>query len=133
MVSSTGDTIHDPNSIANSFNNYFCSNFSKYCPPIDKPTLAPRITISDINFTQAIVYNLTRKLPASMSRDMDGLCYLILKKGGMFLAAKLAFLFNRLLDEGVIPDSWRRVIVTPITPISLPIIVLLQFQVALVV
>jgi hypothetical protein len=114
MVSSTGETIHDPKSIANSFNNVFCSNFCKYCPPFDKPALAPRFTISDVNFTQTIVYTFVRKLPASSSCDMDGLCYLILKKGGMYLAAKLAFLFNRLLKEGAIPDSWRRVMVTPI-------------------
>ena len=55
-------------------------------------------------------------LPPKMSIDGDGLCYKILKEGGipLQLASYLCDLFSLSLERGIIPSAWKIAVVTPI-------------------
>ncbi len=58
--------------------------------------------------------SVINKLPSSTGLDPDGLTYLHLKKGGIFLASKLADLYNLSLTQSRIPSSWKNIVITPV-------------------
>ena len=113
-----GDAVYDPFLMAESFNDAFSSNFVDSSNESCVSTMLTRVynlgTLSGFTFTLPMVLNVIKKLPSSTGLDPDGLCYLHLKKGGMFLASKLTDLFNLSLLSSRIPFSWRNIVITPV-------------------
>ncbi|MEL7308327.1 MAG: reverse transcriptase domain-containing protein, partial [Pseudomonadota bacterium] len=116
MKLDNGDTLTDSHIIAENFSELFCSNFTS--SPVDisasSASYPCTITLSGFVFTTKMVYDVIKNLPASTTVDPDGLTYLHLKKGGVFLASKLCDIFNLSLSTACMPESWRNVIITPV-------------------
>lgn len=113
---SDGNIFDDPPHIAEAFNNLFCSYFSKrQCLAVfSNSSQATTHTMENIVFTPSKVLFFINKLPSSVSCDLDGISYKSIKNSGTFLASKLSYLFETSLNRGSIPESWRKVVVTPI-------------------
>lgn len=114
MVSSTGELVSDSKCVADYFNETFSSYFNNSSQTFIPSPNEQLFRIDNVLFTPTIVHDCILKLQASSSCDSDGLNYLAIKKGGLFLATKLSYLFNQLMTFSCIPDSWRQVVVCPI-------------------
>ena len=108
--------MYDPPSIAEQFNGLFSSNFveSASGTHVFSDIFQVTETLNDFVFTPLTVFNIINNLPNSAVFHPDGLCYLHLKKDGIFLASKLADLFNLSMSNSRIPSSWRKIVITPV-------------------
>ena len=114
LRSESGEVMTNADDIVNSFNAYFSTNFNQQeytVPSLPYPHLS---TLDSIKLTTTKVFNVIKKLPASVSNDHEKISYLLIKKGGVILAEKLSHFFNLSMTVGKIPDSWRRIIIRPI-------------------
>ena len=109
---SDGLDITDPYKIAECFSAHFGSVFG---PPTDDyfPS-CDNVTLCNVPFSTDTVHMFLKSLPSSTTFDPDGLCYMFLKKGGLFLACKLTHFFKRSLQTGCIPSSWKNVRIIPV-------------------
>jgi hypothetical protein len=110
------ELVNDSGTIAECFSNMFSSIFKADCQSIADVSTSEYCdkSIANIIFTPYDVYTILQSLPSATSNDHDNLCYLLLKKGGFFLASKLSDLFNFSMQCASYPDSWRTVRVTPV-------------------
>ena len=115
-----GNILDDSLEIAEAFNDLFTSFFFKnayVCPVPREDTTSldqDMNTISTVSFAVPKIRFFIDKLPASVSCDRDGISYKTIKSCNSVMASKLSHLFQKSMDTGLIPDSWRNVIVTPI-------------------
>lgn len=115
IVDDDGLPLKDDKDIANRFNVHFSSNFNTLSYPPPEPHLRDASNELDfVQFTPLNTLKVINELPSTSSMDGSGLCYRIIKKGGLFLATKLSNFFSLSLSTHSIPDEWRRIIVTPI-------------------
>lgn len=113
-ISDESGIIKDSEAIANHFNEYFTSFFTKDDSNFNYEINQPRSVLNNVNFSSENIFSIMQPLPSSQSTDSEGLNYLVIKKGGQFLASKLAALFSLSLSTCQIPNAWRRVIITPV-------------------
>ena len=118
-MENSGNILTDANEIANAFNYYFSMNFNlkdypAYAATSVKCPLASENSISSVVFSEATVHSIVKRLPESSTGDTESLCYMLLKKGGFFLAEKLSYFFNLSMKCGSIPDSWRKIFIRPV-------------------
>ena len=95
-------------------NNFFSSVFT-----IDNgrmPVIRNRtnLSLSDINFTETMIYEALSKLSSSYSSGPDGFPTIFLKKCASQLAKPLCSLFSICFYTGVIPTVWKDAYVVPI-------------------
>ena len=111
-----GSEVSDCSTVAENFNDYFASIFNQGSYPAQVLSFSRHVStaIDTVSFTPEIVYDTIKGLPNSTSCDHESLCYLVLKKGGHFLAARLSDLFSLSLTTGKLPHDWRKITVTPI-------------------
>ena len=115
IVDDDGLPLRDDKDIADCFNAHFSSNFNtcNYASP--EPHFSDACNEIDfVQFTPINTLKVINELPSTSSMDGSGLCYHIIKKGGLFLASKLSDFFSLSLSMHTIPDEWRRIIATPI-------------------
>ena len=70
-------------------------------------------TIEDIVVTEIMVRKELERLNMNKSAGPDGIPGIILKKCADELALPLARLFNKSLEEGCLPQEWKRARVVP--------------------
>ena len=67
-----------------------------------------------VNVTNDIVLNKLKNLKSSKSAGPDGLHPRVLREAAAQLCVPLTILFKRSLDEGLLPEDWKRANVIPI-------------------
>ena len=70
--------------------------------------------LSVVNVTNDIVFNKLKNLKSSKSAGPDGLHPRVLREAAAQLCVPLTILFKRSLDEGLLPEDWKRANVIPI-------------------
>ena len=119
LKDSKGELHTDPVGKATLLNEQFKSVFSKQTP------LGPEHTdhahrqssypqMPEINVCTTGVENLLKKLKPHKAAGPDQLKPLVLKEIASAIAPCLQHIFQRSLDEGIVPDDWKRANVTPI-------------------
>ena len=100
---------------ANLFNAFFVSNFSTdngHPPLLPGPNQGASMPASKI--TRTMVHAALRSFPNKLSAGPDDIPALALKKLSVQLCVPLQYIFQRSLDDGEIPNIWRKAIVTPL-------------------
>nr|CAD2181022.1 unnamed protein product [Meloidogyne enterolobii] len=70
--------------------------------------------LTDINFDITDVISILKKLPNKDGTSPDGISYKIIKNSYLILAPYLLDFFRISLDEGKIPNIWKKSIIIPI-------------------
>ena len=116
LDSDSGNTINDSQEMSRVLNSYFSSVFTQEnLDNIDDLVVGvPHISIEDMVCTPDLVKEKLLKLNSSKAPGPDGVYPFILKSFADQLSVPLAIIFNKTLQEGVVPDDWRRANVSPI-------------------
>jgi hypothetical protein len=101
---------------AETLNNFFASVFVReedtLLPDFDDQK--PGSLLEEIKLSPSAVKKKLDKLNPSKSPGPDGLHPMLLKEAAEFLALPLSILFNKSLEEGTVPQSWKQACITPI-------------------
>ena len=101
---------------ADIFNQFFSSVYTQ--ETTDKIPAPRRIQVKkqllDIEISEQDVLKLLKQTKVNKSPDLDGIHPRVLKECAAELAALLATLFRKTLQEGKIPPDWREASITPI-------------------
>ena len=115
IITVDGIDSTDPLKKAGAFNHYFqsvfCSKKHDILPEITK-TQDPRL--ESIILTEEAVKKELRNLNPSKAAGPDGISTRVLKEAHEELAKPITTLFNKSLDEGIVPTDWKRANVAPI-------------------
>ncbi|KAI1697695.1 hypothetical protein DdX_18352 [Ditylenchus destructor] len=111
LISSNGDFITDDLTKATKFAEFFSNNLrsKKLINDISIPSgKADGHSLQDIKFNSDDIRKRLSKLPARNSTCPDSIPFILLKNCSSTLAPILTELFRIILDEGNIPQAWRR-------------------------
>ena len=109
-------SITDQKEIANLFNNYFTSigpsmsvklapsqfDFIEFMRPSSSTNV---FRFQHVNYD--MVYNLLQKMDTSKATGLDGISPTILKLAAPVISKFLTEIFNKSIDTGIFPDSWK--------------------------
>ena len=115
-----GNSLDNPEEIANAFNTYFTPEFSpKRDSVVDiaatlNTACSPEQRIESVTVVPEDISAVLKKIPPKKSNDRDGLSYKVLKEGGAPLAFQLCKLFACSLKAAKVPSAWKMSMVTPI-------------------
>jgi len=76
--------------------------------------MAPETILTTVRFTTKGVQKKIRELKQESAPGPDGITPLLLKELAADAAPALAMIFNKSLDEGIVPEDWKEANVTPI-------------------
>ena len=111
----TGEIVSDNKSMAGILNGFFTSVFTKETFPIPEPNIKDFDSeLSNVHFSPEIVNQKMNELRPDSASGPDNVSARTLKETAEILSVPLALLFARSLEEGVVPDDWRKANVTPI-------------------
>ena len=121
FINRNGVSYHDPQLIADLFNDYFVSIFAG-TPNLNTQTpcfvddVQPSLTsfLTDVHLSLEDVSSIVNRLPPKTSVDADNISYMILKNGGISVTSRLLELFSLSLRVSRVPSSWKSAIVSPI-------------------
>ena len=117
IKNSKGECVSDPQSVADCFSSHFASVFQSSAHtsvPLLSSSPSTTCRIDTISFPLLQVIQCIKRLPSSTSADPEGLCYELVKRGGMFLASKLSYFFGRSMEAAYLPKSWKLAKITPV-------------------
>ena len=101
---------------AETLNNFFQSVFTEE-PPGDLP-IPPSFKLdselSNFDITREDVLKQLKRLNTGKAAGIDGIPPLLLARTAEALALPISIIFKRSLEEGCIPDEWRKAKVAPI-------------------
>ena len=109
--------IHDNHLKAEIFNKYFCDMSAIEGPDDEIPECELAecdSSITNITTDEEEVTKIQSGLRVGSATGYDGVSNLSLKKTRASVAPYLCRLFNRCLEEGIMPSCWKRANVTPI-------------------
>nr|CAD2206098.1 unnamed protein product [Meloidogyne enterolobii] len=101
------------------FAEIFHKNFNNFNSNVSRNDIIASVNsdttyiLNDIDVTSIEVYEILKALPSKNSASPDGINYLMLKNISIILAPYLSELFRASLDEGIIPDIWKKSLVIP--------------------
>ena len=109
-------TVCDNQEMAEVLNGFFVSVFTNEPDgPVPAATVLPSgSVISEIRFEPGKVKKKLAELRPESAPGPDGITAKFLKEHADAMAPALALLFNKSMEEGVVPEDWRRANVTPI-------------------
>ena len=111
-----GDTVNREEGMCSILNNYFCSVFTKP-DRVDNQDFDTGYIGELLNNT-FIEENTVRikleKLKEGKSPGPDGIFSTVLRRIKEVIAKPLAYIFNRTIEQGIVPRDWRIANVTPI-------------------
>ena len=119
LTGTDGQPLESAYSTSNEFNNYFASVFTAENMR-DIPDPAPTFQgseaekLTDIEFGIEDVKRVLSKLRADKASGVDELLPRFLSEIQETLAYPLYVMWRKSLNEGVVPDDWKRANVTPI-------------------
>ena len=111
-----GRVLTDNKCMADELNKFFASVFTADSPPFDN-TLTPKEcdhSLANVVISSATVLKKLVNLKEGSAPGPDGIGARFLKAQSRVLAAPLASIFNKSLEEGKVPSDWRKANVTPI-------------------
>ena len=121
QITVNGQTITGNDNIANEFNNYFCEIGPKLAQTIPPSNVDPLqyITANSNKFTfrQISPVELCRILDGiklGKAAGLDKITNKLLKTAGYTICETLLYIFNLILDVGILPDDLKQAKVTPI-------------------
>jgi len=104
--------------MSNILNQFFSSVFTK--ENSEAPEVAMRAVddedqgVYDITITRDMVKSRINKLKEGKAPGDDGLTPVFLKNVAEEISEPLAMIFNRSLDDGIVPQDWKMANVTPV-------------------
>ena len=96
---------------------YFCSVFTKEdvdSVPVGTNNTAPTVGINDIEITEDMVKKKLSALRQDKAGGADNLLPRLLMQIQNEISHPLWILFQKSLQEGAVPEDWKRANVTPI-------------------
>ena len=111
-----GDAVADAQGMAEILNRTFKEVFTREnSSEIPEPAaMAPETLLTTVRFTAKGVKKKISELKQESAPGPDGITPLLLKELSADAAPALAIIFNKSLDEGVVPEDWKEANVTPI-------------------
>jgi len=115
---STYDSNTDPLILANEFNNYFL----KMGNHKESNTINQNSNISNNQshslylrkITKTEISNIISNMKNDSAPGIDGISINVIKKFNKFMSNILEIIFNQILKEGLIPDSFKTAVVVPL-------------------
>ena len=100
---------------ANILQNQFCSVFTK-TPDGPIPILEKRTdsVLSNVRITEGMVKKKILKLNVNKSTGPDEIHPQLLKELVEYVSEPIAFIFNKSMEGGSLPNDWKRAYVSPI-------------------
>ena len=111
-----GKLVSESKEMAEALNKFFTSVFTKSDGEESRPQSGGecRNILSDFRFVATKVKKKLDKLKPESAPGPDGVTAHFLKNYSAHIAPALAILYNKSMEEGVLPDVWRLANVTPI-------------------
>lgn len=115
IISTNDQVTHDealrcpadtPLDIANLFNTYFASVYSRGEPTVTSNSVVPEPTTCQLTLETGEVQNVLESLDVTKATGPDGIPAKLLKETASLIAPSLCKLFNKSLDTGVFPQEW---------------------------
>jgi len=104
--------------IANSFNEFFASNFTVSNNPESPDTWCQGhrdpLFLTGVKTDSHEIFKIIKSLKNGKAPGPDGITSTMLKHTAAQVAFPLSLIFNISLDEGKVPDDWKRANVVPI-------------------
>ena len=117
LLKHSGEIITDLKETTDTFNQYFCSVFTKEdvdSVPVGTNNTAPTVGINDIEITEDMVKKKLSALRQDNAGGADNLLPRLLMQIQNEISHPLWILFQKSLQEGAVPEDWKRANVTPI-------------------
>ena len=111
------DTVSsDPKEMSECLAKAFCSVYTKGAPDIQdqEPHQSFTGSMPEIQITVEEVANLLKDIDGNTAMGPDGLHPLVLKNCADALAKPMHTIFTRSLEEGQLPNAWKKSLVIPI-------------------
>ena len=107
--------VSDNTGMADILNNFFTSVFTVENPNIPEPTnLNVPELLTDVNFPSCGIKEKLLALKPGSAHGPDKVSCRTLKEVADILCLPLSIVFRRSMDEGVVPEDWRKANITPI-------------------
>ena len=103
-----------PLEIANLFNTYFASVFSRGEASETYNTAVPEPTTCQLTLTVGGVQTILESLDVTKATGPDGIPAKLLKETASVIAPSLCKLFNKSLNTGVLPQEWKEANIVPV-------------------
>ena len=115
LMTDDGTVLEEDAMVAREFNEYFCSVFSRE-DLSNIPEVQDRGTkrIDSVEITRDRVLRILRGLRADKSSGSDGMSPKLLLHIQDEISEPLCMLFRKSMEEGCVPEDWRRADIVPI-------------------
>lgn len=118
LKTDNGETATNDVDKADILNSYFSSVFTREdtnnVPHVSDAEYSEGITLSEVVVTPAAVKEKLLKLNVNKAHGPDGIPPRVLKELATELAEPLSLLFNKSIQNGIIPNDWKEATVTAI-------------------
>lgn len=109
------EIVSDDSFMASILNKFFTSVFTTETFPLPESSEHDAVEeLKDVQFTVETVDSKLKKLKPESACGPDAVTARTLVETADILSVPLALVFTRSLEEGVIPEDWRKANVTPI-------------------
>ena len=108
------NVIQDPLTKANMFNNQFSSVFPTPGAPIPRTSNSSFPPMPNLKVSRKGVLRLMLDIKENKATGPDGIPGKLLKTCAHELADSFTLLFQKSLDNGVIPDEWKKAKIAPV-------------------
>ena len=111
-----GDQVVSDNScMANLLNQFFASVFTVEDPIIREPNnFDVTHKLIDVEFSAEAISEKIQSLKPASAPGPDKICTRVLQETADILCVPLEIVFTRSMEEGLVPEDWRKANVTPI-------------------
>ena len=110
----SGTVTHDPKECARLFAEEYSSYFTTDDKNVPILPLQNQAEFTSICFYPALLQTQLKRMRNHASPGPDGITYLMLKGGGLFLLQQLSTLYQYCLDRAITPSQWKSAFVVPI-------------------
>ena len=114
-VNTTQRMVADnPDGIANMFNHYFASVFSRKKANEEDVIESDEPIMTDLTFCEAKVSYVLRSLDSNKATGPDGIPARLLRETADVITPSLCKLFNLSVLSGIIPEEWKLANIVPV-------------------
>jgi hypothetical protein len=114
-LQSDGKMVSDNIGMSDALNRFFVSVFTVENPAIPEPTnMDGPDQLTDVDFPSSGVEEKLKLLNPGSANGPDKITGRTLKELVDILCVPLSIVFRRSMDEGVVPEDWRKANITPI-------------------
>jgi len=118
LVGEDGTVLETDEKVALEFNRYFSSVFGGEevgdIPDVENAGARKGVSVNELEITFEKVRGVLRKLRADKSPGVDDMSPRILMHVQEEICSPLVILFTKSLEEGCVPDDWKRANIVPI-------------------